>query len=297
MPTPSSDLLLFASATQGNMPHGDVTQGEMALLGVVQGLTEFLPVSSSGHLAVGQMWLGLTEGNLTLSVMLHAGTLVATVVFFRARLRRLFAACAEALLRPASMFAAEGQPAPVRDAVTIVLASVPTALVGFTMKDTVERWTTSPAVVGVGFLITAAVLWSTRYVPLRAPEETAGEHGDHPSRIGALVVGCAQAVAIAPGISRSGMTIAALLWLGVRPGRSFELSMLVSLPAVLGAFLLEARHVSAGTHAVSMGFGALVSFFVGLVALWLLRGVVTRGRFFWFVFWVIPLAVATLVTG
>jgi undecaprenyl-diphosphatase len=252
---------------------------EVVILGVVQGLTEFLPVSSDGHLAVTQMWLGITEGNLLLSVMLHIGTLAATVFYFRARLRLIVLDLLAHWRQPLHALA---QPAGI-DAKIVVLASIPTAIIGLTLEPLVERWTVSPAVVAAGFVATGLVLLSTLFVPQRQLHA--------PSNWGALLVGIAQGAAVLPGVSRSGCTIAALLALGLQPARAFELSMLVGIPAVFGAILLQGiKHLAEMRGATELLLGALVTFSTGLVALRLLRGFVTNGRLFWFAIWVFTLA-------
>jgi undecaprenyl-diphosphatase len=121
---------------------------------------------------------------------------------------------------------------------------------------------------------------------------------EQPTLAGALAIGLAQGLAVLPGLSRSGSTIAVALLLGVRRERAFELSMLISLPAVTGALLLEARHV-VGTPfpGVPALVGASVAFVTGLFALGLLRRIVVGGRFGWFAFWVGPLALATIGMG
>jgi undecaprenyl-diphosphatase len=121
---------------------------------------------------------------------------------------------------------------------------------------------------------------------------------EQPTARGALLIGIAQGLAVLPGLSRSGSTIAVAIWLGVRPERAFELSMLMSLPAVVGALLLEGRHAF-GTPfpGVPALLGAVVALGTGILALTVLRRVVIRGRFGWFAFWVGPLALATLALG
>ncbi len=252
---------------------------EVFALGVLQGLTEFLPVSSSGHLAVGQLLLGLREGNLGLSVTLHAGTLLATLVYFRRRLALITLDLWSSWRNPQRALATSGG----QDAKTVVLASLPTAVIGLLVEPLVEQWTLSPSVVAGGFAVTGMLLLATLALSPGAD--------DGPSSLGALLVGLAQGIAVLPGVSRSGSTIVMLLLLGVRSPRAFELSMLVSLPAVAGAFVLEFAHgVTAARPAVELAFGAVVAFAVGLVALTMLRGLVTRGRLSWFALWVFPLA-------
>lgn len=257
---------------------------EVLLLGIVQGLTEFLPVSSSGHLAVGQILLGIEQNNLMLSVTLHAGTLLATLIFFRRRLQLIIGDLMSNLTSPGKLLEQEAG----RDALVVALASIPTAIIGLAFKDAVEAFTTQAAVVASCFLLTAVLLWSIRQAP----------SGDRLSVSvwGALLVGLFQGLAVMPGISRSGATIAVLLWLGVRSERAFELSMLVSLPAILGAFLLETKDAfDHGQLPLSALAGAVVSLVVGYVALHLLRGLVTTGRLFWFSLYLVPLAAATFL--
>jgi undecaprenyl-diphosphatase len=259
--------------------------GEAALLGIVQGLTEFLPVSSDGHLALAEILFKL-KGGLAFNVMLHVGTLLATlVVLYREVWSAVRDGC-RALLRPARFRETRGG----RDALVVLLASVPTALVGLFLRQPVEQWTESPLAIGLGFLGTTAALVLAHF----------SVHGDReqPPLAGALLLGAAQGLAVLPGLSRSGSTIAVALWLGVKPERAFELSMLMSLPAIAGAIgieLGEARHVAfSWAPALVGGFVALIT---GVLALRVLRELVARGHFGWFAFWVGPLALATMGMG
>lgn len=256
---------------------------EILLLGVLQGATEFLPVSSSGHLALGQMLFGVEDASLTVNVMMHAGTLVATAIMLRHRLAEILIALADGLRRPKSLLESTAG----RDAIFVVVASLPTAAIGLLARDIVSRWTASPLVVAIGFFLTAGLLIASRWAY--------GGTDTTPSAGAALILGVVQGIAIVPGVSRSGSTIAAALWLGVRADRAFELSMLMSLPAVFGAVLLEGRH--AFEHPEGIGvllLGAAVAFGVGLLALGWLRHSVVRGYFSWFALWVLPVAFATL---
>jgi undecaprenyl-diphosphatase len=262
-------------------PHGDA-----ALLGVVQGVTEFLPISSDGHLALAEILFELKTGGLTFNVMLHAGTLLATLIMLRRQLGHALSGGLAALLKPSLFQRTSGG----RDALVVILASLPTAAVGLLLRDAVSRWTESPLAIGLGFLGTTAML-------MLAHATTPGDR-EQPSFAGAVAIGFAQGLAVLPGLSRSGSTIAVALLLGVRRERAFELSMLISLPAVIGALLLESRHVVGtpfpGTPAL---IGAGVAFVTGLFALGLLRRIVVGGRFGWFAFWVGPLALATIGMG
>jgi len=253
------------------------------VLGLIQGVTEFLPVSSDGHLALATLLFGFDEGGLTLTVLLHAGTLLATALVLRERVVPTLVAGVTGVVRPRRFLA----DAAGRDALFVLLATIPTGIIGLLLRDPVAAWTQSPLVVGVGFLITGAVLASTAWAP--APKV------DHPSISGALLVGLAQGLAVAPGVSRSGLTIASLLFLGVQRSRAFELSMLMSLPVILAAILLEGLGHADELHGLGVAaIGTLVAFVSGVLALLLLRRVVVGGRFHWFALWVTPLALATL---
>ena len=257
------------------------------LLGVIQGITEFLPISSDGHLALAEILFGLKAGGLTFNVMLHAGTLLATLVMLRREVLIALGGGLAALRRPRLFLESDGG----RDALTVVLASIPTAAIGLFLRDAVERFTENPLAIGLGFMGTALALVASTFA----------RRGDreHPSVLGALAIGFAQGLAVLPGLSRSGSTIALALFLGVRPARAFALSMLMSLPAIVGAIGLEARHAF-GSEPLPIGpvvFGALVAFGTGVAALLMLRHIVDRGRFGWFAFWVAPLSLATIALG
>lgn len=256
---------------------------QVSLLGLLQGVTEFLPVSSSGHLALAGLLFGIEGGGLTLSVLLHAGTFLATVVVLRRRLGAALFDGFQALAAPHRFRTTAGG----QDASFIVVSSVPTAIMGLFLRDWVEQWTSSPLAVGIGFVITTILLLSTRVLRAGGIE--------FPGLWVALLVGVAQGFAVVPGISRSGATIAALLLFGVQRGRAFELSMLMSLPVILGAVALELPKMA--DHASGVAFpllGMAVAFATGVLALVLLRQVVVGGRFWAFALWVAPLAVATL---
>ncbi|MCC6215943.1 MAG: undecaprenyl-diphosphate phosphatase [Polyangiaceae bacterium] len=258
------------------------TSIEAIALGVLQGLTEFLPVSSDGHLGLAQVLFGI-EGGLALTVTLHAGTFAATVLVLRRRVVDAIVEASRALASPARFRETAGG----RDALAVLAASVPTAAIGLGLREAVERWTTEPLAIGLGLLATACVLTSTRWAR-EGEADTAG--------VGvALLVGLAQGLAVLPGLSRSGSTIALALFLGVRRERAFELSMLMSLPAVFGALVLEAPKALRDGFALGPALaGAVVAFVVGVFALLALRRVVVRGAFAAFALWVFPLSLATL---
>lgn len=239
---------------------------ESLILGIVQGLTEFLPVSSSGHLVMAQSLLGVEPGGgILFEVAVHVATLIAIVIFYRRRVTEL----AIGTLR--------GDPAAWRYTSKLALATVPAVLVALLARDWIETQFKLPAVAGVCLLVTGFIVWSTRYTLTRGSAEEPGWRA-------ALLIGCVQAVAILPGISRSGSTVAAALALGMAPLAAAEFSFLLGVIAMAGAAVLLAPELAgASTELIGAilvgGSAALVSGLLALVAfVWLLR----QQRFFVF---------------
>lgn len=257
--------------------------GTAAALGAVQGATEFLPVSSSGHVALGAMAFGISdEMPLSMVVLLHFGTLIATVFVFRKEIWTLTTSSVQGLREPKAYLATDEG----KMVVGIVLASIPTAAMGLSLEDHVESWARIPWVVGLGLLASAVGVLSTRYTASGPAEERAQvlTYGK------AILVGVAQGVAIWPGLSRSGTTIAVAMLLGMSGPAAFRFSFLLSLPAIAGATLLSLRHTEELQQLGASGIvGGLVATVVGLACLLLLRRMVDRGQFWTFAVYLIPL--------
>lgn len=249
---------------------------EAISLGIVQGLTEFLPVSSSGHLVLFQHWLGWTEPELLFDISLHVGTLVAVVaVFFRdlaALVKTLFHL--PVLMRSAGGFRQLlAVNAEARLMAMIIVGSVPTAILGLLFARLAEQLFASVTIVGITLLITGTFLWFTRR------QKGAGivitgmgwRHG--------LLIGLIQGLAIIPGISRSGSTIAAALYLGIDRQTAFRFSFLLSLPAILGAFLLglDGDAFTGNLPMPLILIGSLTAAVVGYMALKILLHMVISG--------------------
>ncbi len=240
------------------------------ILGLVQALTEFLPVSSSGHLVLGQTLLGVKQTGAAFEVAVHFGTLLSVALVYRKDVASLLGA----VLRPrwAERWR-DGEP-DLRLAAAIVAGCLPAGLVGVLFKDELEALFDDPHLVCVALLVTGVVLLLTR---LPKPD-------DRPISLRrGLAIGVAQALAIIPGVSRSGSTIATGLFLGVDREQAARYSFLMSLPVIFGATLLKGRELlvappPAGTW-TALGVGAVVSFVAGVGALLLLLGFVRRGWF------------------
>ena len=237
------------------------------LLGFVQGLTEFFPVSSSGHLAITQHWLkGFEQPGLFFDVLLHVGTMLAVMVFFWRDVVKLTLA-------------------PFRDdkeyrhlLKLIIIGSVPTAIIGLLFKDFFEGLFGQVIVVGAMLIVTGTILFICE-------KFNRGDRRMNEVRpIDAVITGIAQGMAIVPGISRSGSTIAAMLLRGVEGETAARFSFLLALPAVLGAALLTAKDLDS----IPTGgwtpylIGTAVSFVTGLVAIRFLMAVIRRRRLLWF---------------
>ena len=249
-------------------------------LGVLQGITEFLPISSSGHLVLAQHLLGLRESQLFFDIAVHVGTLMAVFLVFRSDLALIFEGCLRIFRRtqssqtnPTSADLDSG----VKMALMILVGSLLTALIGFFLRDLFHRFFASPAIVALGLWITGFfLLWSRWSRPQ-------GKNLDSPRVLEALVIGLAQGAAISPGVSRSGVTITVGMLLGLGPDLAFRFSFLLSIPAILGALASEAFHLGGNHpewHVLAVGFFS--AFFVGWIALQFLRSLVGRGKLFYF---------------
>ena len=250
-----------------------------ALLGLVQGLTEFLPVSSDGHLAVVGQLVDVRTPGVFVEVALHVATLGSILVVYGGKFWRL----ALGVLRR--------QPDDLRYAGLLFIGMIPAGIVGLLFEDLIGRAFDSLFAAGVGFLITAVALWSTRHrgaTPDAASRPTAG---------GALIIGLAQALAPLPGISRSGMTIASGLWVGLGAVAAAEFSFLMAIPLIAGAGLFEARHLSDGLGPIAIApllIGAVVAFVSGVFAIRFLVALLRRGRFFVFAPYCVAIGLLTL---
>ncbi len=244
--------------------------GGAALLGVLQGLTEFLPVSSSGHLVVFQRLFPVPGDDIAFDLVLHLGTLLPALWYYRADVLQV--------LR--DTFSGEGpwaQRPGVRLALLVLIASVPTAIIGLSLEDTFEALFSRPDAVAIGFLITA--LW-LGIASTRPPGERT--LANVPWWV-ALAVGVAQGIAITPGISRSGATIGMALLLGVEREVAVKLSFLASVPAIGGAVLLRLNDADLSALDPSgLGLGFVVAAFTGWFALSGLVWIVKEGRVMWF---------------
>jgi len=245
----------------------------LLLLAVIQGLTEYLPVSSSGHLVLFREWLPAQNfpANASLEIWLHLGTLMAVLVFYRQRIKRLtlgFFGCGEDF------------PAQRRLLTMLAIASIPAGVVGFCFETQLSQLFGFPGAAAGALLFTGAVLW------LSPKFNQASGHLSSLGWTSAFLIGLAQAIAIAPGISRSGMTIVAGLALGLRVKSAAAFSFLLSIPAILAAAGLKIPHLMTDGQLqipiVHLIASFVLTFGVGWLALRWLVLLATKNRLHWF---------------
>ena len=258
---------------------------QAVLLGALQGVAEFLPISSSGHLVLFRHLLGIEDIPVLFDVLLHVSTLIVICIVFRKAIGRIFIALAHFLGRRVE----DGDKAYLSLCVAVIAATVVTAAVGFGISYLdAGRY---PRVVSALFIVTAFILIMSRFT------RGSREYGDLGVREGAIT-GLAQGLGVLPGISRSGIVISAALYAGITRKMAGEFAFLISIPAVLGAFILELRDIGTlvtGVSAGALAAGMIVSFIVGFASLKLVLRLLERAKIHLFAFYLIPLGIAGLI--
>lgn len=254
---------------------------ESLLLGILQGLTEFLPVSSSGHLVIAQWLLDSELGRgILFEVAMHVATMVAILLFYRHRVAEL------------AIGAISASTDSLRYIGKLAVGTLPAVVAALLARDWIEQQFQSPVVAGACLLVTGGIVWSTR--------RTLGKgESAEPTWAGALLIGCAQAVAILPGISRSGSTVGAALALGLSPLAAAEFSFLLGVIAIAGAGMLVLPELTtvSGPLLQSIAIGGTSALLSGLVALWLFVWFLRAQRFYLFAWYAWLVGAATLTAS
>ncbi|MDR0548926.1 MAG: undecaprenyl-diphosphate phosphatase [Deltaproteobacteria bacterium] len=254
------------------------------VLGLIQGLGEFLPISSSGHLVLAQSLFGLKDLEVLYDLILHLGTLIAISYFYRsslANLLRELTLLPAAFISPAKMSTYYRIRPDFRLGILIIIGSIPTALVGLVFFEPLTALFQSTRAVGLTLLTTGAFLLATRW----APSPKGGTERTLTIKI-ALAIGLIQGLAIVPGLSRSGLTIGLGLFLGLEPLLAARYSFLLSIPAIIGGCLLSlSKSLTTAFTGWELLAGFLVAGLVGYAALWLLVRVIKPGRLAFFAPW------------
>ena len=267
---------------------------EAIVLGILQGITEFLPVSSSGHLVLMQHFLGIKESQIFFDVMLHFGTLGAVIIVYY----RLIGS----LIRTGffALFQADFYRHPRRTVSNtsdlrmlwyLLLGSIPTGLIAVLFKNSLETIFGKPMVVAAMLIVTGLILQLSRLEHRRLQAETRLQAWHSP------LIGIVQGLAIIPGISRSGSTISISLLLGLSPQAAAQYSFLLSIPAILGAVILKLKDVGEITIAPTVIVaGTLTSSVVGYIALRFLLAILNRGKFSVFSYYCFALGIIAAVS-
>ncbi|MBP1541793.1 MAG: undecaprenyl-diphosphate phosphatase [Prevotella sp.] len=262
-----------------------MTWFEALILGIIQGLTEYLPVSSSGHLAIGQALFGMQDGadNLMFTVAVHVATVLSTIVVLWSEI--------DWIVR--GLFRCELN-AETKYALNIVVSMIPVGIVGLFFKEQVESvFGSGLLVVGCCLLITAALLTFSYYAKPRQKERISWKD--------ALIIGIAQAVAVLPGVSRSGSTIATGLLLGNKKESLAQFSFLMVIPPILGEALLDVlkavkgESVLGGIEALPLCVGFVSAFVFGCIACKWMINIVKRGKLIYFGIYCAIVGVITIV--
>ena len=259
---------------------------EALILGIIQGLTEYLPVSSSGHLAIGSTLFGLSgEENLTFTVAVHVATVLSTIVILWKEIVWLFTDLFKFKWNEGTKYI-----------VNILISMIPVGIVGLFFKDKVEAiFGSGLLVVGICLMITALLLAFSYWAKPRQRENISPLH--------AFIIGIAQALAVLPGLSRSGSTIATGLLLGNKKERLTQFSFLMVIPPILGEALLDVKDMAemgvsqamAGLPTLSLAVGFLAAFICGCLACKWMINIVKKGKLIWFAVYCAIVGTATVI--
>ena len=254
-----------------------MTVFEAVILGIVQGLSEFLPISSSGHLALTGWLLDMQELDLFFVIVIHIGTLVPVFVFYWKDICAL-------IRRPFQ-----------KTTYLLIAATIPAVIMALFFEDYVDAAFNSIGFLAIGFAITGTVLLLTDKISKTHKDV------DKTSYLDAILIGCAQAIAVFPGISRSGSTIAAGLARGINRAEAAKFAFLMSIPAILGAMVLQISHIIRGEIYVGdldfmvLGAGFVAAMLSGYLAIQFMLSIIKKAKLKYFSFYVYGLAIIVLI--
>lgn len=236
---------------------------DAVLLGIIQGLTEFLPISSSGHLVLSQELLGISIQGNVFEVVVHLGTLCSVLIVFWNDILQILKTIKEN--------------STLKYILALIVGTIPAVIVGLLFEDLIGAAFENIRVVSGTLLVTGLILISTKYIHLKNNDISIGK---------GFLIGISQALAIMPGISRSGITISTGMFLGIAPDNAAKISFLLAVPAIAGAGLLKGLE-ALESSSVSLSFlvlfaGFISALIVGWLSLKLLIGMIKSGKFHWF---------------
>jgi len=257
---------------------------EALILGLIQGITEFLPVSSSGHLEIAKSLFGLeAESSFYFTVAVHGATVLSTVIVFREEIKKLLSAGLQLRLNADNEYN-----------IKIIFSMIPVAFAGFFFKDTIEEMFKGNVVfVGIMLIVTSLLLLAGHFLGLK-------NRGKDIGYIDAFIIGIAQAIAVIPGISRSGATISTGLMLGVKKDEITKFSFLMVLVPVIGANLVELLTgdvIKGDVNGTILATGFLAAFFSGFLACKWMISLVRKSRIIWFSIYCLLAGILAIIAG
>jgi undecaprenyl-diphosphatase len=252
------------------------------ILGFIQGITEWLPISSTGHLRIAEHYFGLTVPAL-FDVMLHVGTLIVTLAYFRKEILRVLKALAKLDFK-----SEDGVLIPL-----IIVGTIPTVIIGFLYGNELDTALSPILALGIGFLASGLVLYASKF----GKENKLGI-----TYVDALIIGVMQGLAIIPSVSRSGFTIAAALLLGTKREKAFKFSFLLSIPSIIGALglTLYQQHselITAGVDLAEILAGVAISIVVSFFALKFLWRSIASRKFYLFSFYCFAIGALLVISS
>lgn len=270
-----------------------MTTIQAILLGIVQGLTEFLPVSSSGHLVLFSRLFSVPESSLVFEIVVHVGTLLAVLLVFRNEIGLLINSFLKLLKNPKQWKILVKDDPGCRLLVALVVGTLPAVAAALFLKQQIEGLFNNSLFVGLMLILTGTILYLTEH------HKAGGKGLEEISTKDAILIGCGQAVALFPGISRSGSTIAMGLFRGLERESAARFSFLLSVPAIFGALVFSLDDIFAVT--TDLGFrvlatGLVASALTGYFAIHFLLELVKKGKLVWFSYytWVVGAVVVFL---
>jgi len=258
------------------------------ILGLIQGLTEFLPISSSGHLVITRSILKIEEFPLIFDVFVHFATLLSVIVFFKKELQKILVSIFNGVFKKNnnenSQFYENR-----KLIIHLTSATIPAVIIGLLFEEKIKNFFISGEVVSYSLMVTGVILLSTKFIDRKNKKLTAKN---------SFVIGLAQAFALIPGISRSGSTISCALWLGIKPVDAVKFSFFMAIPVILGANILEFSNI--GIDSILKSFpvllvGGISAFLSGLIAINIIIKVIENGNFFWFGIYCIFMGLTTVL--
>lgn len=253
---------------------------KIIILGIIQGLTEFLPVSSSGHLAVFERLFNITSDNLFLETAMHLGTLFSLLVYFRKKIIDLVTGAYREIRNR------ESNKASTHYMLYVIIGILPAAIAGILFNEHIKNAFSNMIIVGMLFIVTGCILLGTRWV----------KHANTLNGRNALLIGIMQIFALLPGISRSGMTISTGVFAGLKREDAADFSFFMAMPLILGSFIKE--FIDAGMSiSLEIIVGIVVSFVSGYAAIILLYKILKTRKFYLFSIYMIPMGIAVILYG